>query len=585
MYDHWGSNSVHTYLLMKQPGMMQEIQRRMPGFIDKYVPKDFAKDLEYKLQPLTRIHLHSRETTTDIESQGSITRVIIFTSIAILVLVIAVANFVLLSLALSYQRIKEFGIRKIVGARQRELVSLVSAEFLIVFVLAVQISLMLVELAIPWFESRLNFLVYRGVFANAGILGLFLIVVFVLGYLASLYITLHVSHIRPIDALKSSLHLKNKGIPTRGVLVVFQFSIMTGLLVCLMIMQKQLWLLRNKDLGFRKEQLLTLDLPYNSGNKYTLLRNEIQNIPGVQKVSGAVYIPPGKQWWITNLKNPDTGEEYEVEEINSDYDLVETLGIELMEGRSFSRDYGSDSIAILINETARRKMGIREPLGSVLIRSESDPVRSRKMIIGVFRDFHIRSMYEDIKPMAIFLAPDLVQQMAVRMASGNTRLTLKEIMKKWNVVFPDDPIQYSFVDEALQMNYHRDDQAHALISLFALLSLMISLMGLFGLSAFAVERRTKETGIRKVNGAQPVDIFYVLSRQFGIWILISSALAFPASWYAMHRWLQHFAYRTGISWWIFPMALIIAIAVAGITIAWQTYRAATQNPVEALRYE
>ena len=286
-----------------------------------------------------------------------------------------------------------------------------------------------------------------------------------------------------------------------------------------------------------------------------------------------------------NMKNPDTGEEYKVEEINVDYDLVETLGIELKEGRSFSRDYGSDSIAILVNETGLRMMDIKDPLGSFLIRGESDQVRSRKMIIGVFRDFHIRSLYEEVKPMVIFLAPGMVQQMAVRMAPGDTRLTLKEIMRKWNTVFTDDPIQYNFVDEALGLNYRRDDQAHALISLFAFLSLMISLMGLFGLSAFAVERRTKETGIRKVNGAMPADIFYVLSRQFGLWILISSAIAFPASWYAMHRWLQHFAYRTDISWWIFPMALIIAFTVAGITIAWQTYRAATRNPVEALRYE
>ena len=169
------------------------------------------------------------------------------------------------------------------------------------------------------------------------------------------------------------------------------------------------------------------------------------------------------------MKNPDTGEEYKVEEINVDYDLVETLGIELKEGRSFSRDYGSDSIAILVNETGLRMMDIKDPLGSFLIRGESDQVRSRKMIIGVFRDFHIRSLYEEIKPMVIFLAPGMVQQMAVRMAPGDTRLTLKEIMRKWNTVFTDDPIQYNFVDEALGLNYRRDDQAHALISLFAFL--------------------------------------------------------------------------------------------------------------------
>jgi putative ABC transport system permease protein len=585
MFTSWGANSVHTYLLMKEPEMMQRILARMPGFIDRYVNKDFRKDLHYDLQQLSRIHLYSGETTADIEPQGSITRVILFSSIAMLVLVIAVVNFILLSLALSYQRIKEFGIRKIVGARQWELVSLVSAEFLIVFLLAVQLSLMLVELSIPWLQSRMNFKVNRGAFDNAGILLLFLGIVFILGYLASLYITFSVSRNRPIDALKSAIPVQRRWIPSRGILVIFQFSIMICLLVCLMIIQKQLWLVRNKNLGYRKEQLLTVNIPYNSGNKYQLIKEELLKIPGIQKVSGAAYIPPGNQWWISSMTDPVSGKKMDLEEINGDYDLVETLGIEMVQGRTFSRDFGGDSTAILINETGLRMMGIRNPLESILIRQEQDPVRSKKAIIGVFRDFHIRSLYEKIQPMVIFLSPGTVQQMAVRLAPGDSRATLKQINKKWESVFPDDPIQYVFVDEALHNSYQKEDQAHALITLFTFLSLMIALLGLFGLSAFAVERRTKETGIRKVNGARAADIFYSLSRQFAGWILIAFLIALPVSWYAMHTWLQHFAYRTGISWWVFVLALLLSMLVAGITISWRTYLAAIRNPVDALRYE
>jgi putative ABC transport system permease protein len=197
----------------------------------------------------------------------------------------------------------------------------------------------------------------------------------------------------------------------------------------------------------------------------------------------------------------------------------------------------------------------------------------------------MRSLYEKVGPMVIFLSPRMVMQMAIRLTPGNERHVLAQIEKKWKVHFPEDPYQYFFVDEALHLSYRHDDQAYVLISLFAFLSFMIALMGLFGLSAFTMERRTKETGIRKVNGAKSTDIFYVLSRQFVLWILIAFVIAVPASWFAMHKWLQHFAYQTRISWWIFMLALLVSLCVALITIYWQTYRAATRNPVEALRYE
>jgi len=585
MFTNWGANSVFTYILLKEPGTMNAISGRMRGFIDKYVPKDNAKNLWYELQPLLRIHLNYEKVDADVEVQGSITRVTIFTSIAILVLIIAVVNFLLLSLALSYQRIREFGIRTVAGARKRDLASLVSAEFLIVFVLAVQIALMLVELAIPFLESRMNFKVYHGVFSNAPLLILFMCLVFLIGYLASIYITLSVSRVKPVEALKKLTGRQKSGVPTRGVLVVCQFSIMTGLLVCLIVMQKQQALLRNKDLGFRKDLLITLQVPYNAQSKYEVLRDEMKKMPGVTSISGANYIPPGRQWWITTMTDPISGKKLEMEQIMVDYDLVETLGIEMVDGRTFSREYGSDSMAVLINQTGLKMIESKNPLESYLFIGDNDNILTRRAIIGVFEDFHIRSLYEKIQPMLLFLVPGSVQQMAIRLSGSDTRSTLRDIEKLWASVFPNEPIQYVFVDEELRLSYLKEDQAQALITLFAFLSLVIALLGLFGLSAFALERRTKETGIRKVNGARPVDILFVLTRQFAGWILIAFIIAVPASWYAMYRWLQHFAYRTEISWWIFLLAFVISMLVAGITICWRTYLAAVRNPVEALRYE
>ena len=585
MFTSWGANFVLTYILIKEPGMVNAMEARMQGFIDKYVPKEEVKNIKYELQPLLRIHLNYEKVKADIETQGSIIQVNIFTSIAILVLIIAVVNFLLLSLALSYQRIREFGIRTIAGAKRRDLVSLVSAEFLIVFVLAVQIALMLVELAIPQLESRMNFKVYHGIFSNAPLLILFMGLVFLVGYMASIYIALSVSRLKPVEALKNFSQTQKNRLPTRGVLVIFQFCIMTSLLVCLIVMHKQQFLLRNKDLGYRKDLLVTLYVPFNGQNKYQVLKGEIKKMPGVLGVSGANYIPPGNQCWTTYMTDPATGKKLELEQILSDYDLVETLGIKMLEGRTFSREYGSDTLAVLINETGLNMMGSKNPLESYLFMGDSNNIRTRRAIIGVFEDFHIRNLYEKVQPMLLFLVPGATQQVAIRLSPIDTKSTLHDIEKLWSTVFPEDPIQYVFVDEALRLNYLKEDQAQSLIAVFTFLSLIIALLGLFGLSAFALERRTKETGIRKINGARPIDILVALTRQFAGWILVAFIIAVPVSWYAMHRWLQHFAYRTEISWWIFLLAFAISILVAGITICWRTYLAAVRNPVEALRYE
>jgi putative ABC transport system permease protein len=581
----WGLSTVHTYMLLEKPGMQVEMEKRLPGFIDKYVPKDIAADLKYSFQPLTRIHLYSKNIPLDIEPQGNISRVVIFASVALLVLIIAIVNFVLLSLALSHKRIKEFGIRKIVGARQKELVSLVSTEFIIVFLLALQIAFMLAELTIPWLATNMDMNVRQGVFAHVGILLAFAGITGLLGFLASIYITGSVSRIRPIDTIKGILPMTRARIPTRGVLVIFQFSIMIGLLSCLMIMQKQLILVRNTDLGYRKDQLLSVDIPGNSFDKYLLLKEELKSIPGVEGVSGAAYMPPSGQYWICKLKNPQTTEEFQFEEINGDFDLIETLDIDLVLGRTFSRDFGTDTTAILINESGLRLLGTDDPLGTTLIRLENDPARASFTIIGVFRDFHARSLYDKVQPMAVLLSPQMVRQLAIRITSANTGITLKEIEKRWKGIYPEDPIQYTFVDEALHLKYKKEDQSFFLISLFAFLSFMIAFMGLFGLSAFAAERRTKEIGVRKVNGATAADILYLFCRQFGRWITIAFLIALPLAWFGMDRWLQHFAYRTPISWWVFALSLLVSLLVAAITISWQTYRAATRNPVEALRYE
>jgi putative ABC transport system permease protein len=583
---NWGNWSVLTYILMKKPGMNKRIEDKMPGLIIKYVPGDLAKDLKFRLQPLTKIHLYSKmDLEMDIEPQGSITRVIIFSSIAVLVLIIALVNFVLLSMALSFQRIREFGIRKVLGAQQKKLVSLVSAEFIIVFVFALLIALVLFEFVRPLVENNMNLNLFNGIMANLGTICCFLILVVFLGYLSSLFIAVFVSGFRPVDAIKNTIPVNNLKIPFRGVLVIFQFSIMICLMSCLISMKKQLYLLYNKDLGFRKEQLVVIDIPGGSYKSYLRLKDELSKLHSVINISGAAYIPPSDEFWIFDLKDPVSGESFQFEEINADYDFTETMGIEMLEGRSFSHDFGKDSSAILINETGLQKLGIKDPLDFYLQGPDYYPSRSRMMIIGVFRDFHERSLYEKIFPMVILLSPSMTRKMAVRLAPESPDKTIKLIQEKWKNVFPEDPMQFSFVDENLHLKYIKEDQSYSMIRMFLLLSLVIALMGLFGLSVFVIERRTREIGIRKVHGSKNTDIIFLLFKQFSLWICIAFVIAVPIAWYAMHRWLIHFAYKTELSWWIYALSGIITVCIALMTIFWQSFKVASRNPVESLRYE
>jgi putative ABC transport system permease protein len=582
---NWGNWSILTYILMKKSDMHKRINEKMPGLIVKYVPEDLAKDMKFRLQPLSKIHLYSKDLEMDIEPQGSIIRVIIFASIAVLVLVIALVNFVLLSMALSFQRIREFGIRKVLGAQRKQLVSLVTAEFLIIFSLALLIAFTLFEIVKPLVETHMNLNLFSGFMVNLGTICSFLVLVVLLGYLASIYIAIYVSGFRPIDAIKNTIPINNLKIPSRGVLVVFQFSIMICLMSCLISMKKQLYLLHNKDLGFRKEQLVVIDIPENSYASYLRLKDELSKLHSVTNISGAAYIPPSNEWWIFDLKNPISGESFQFEEINADYDFIETMEIEMLLGRSFSHDFGKDSIAILINETGLKKLGIKDPLDSYLIGPDYYPSRSRMIIIGVFRDFHTRSLYEKIFPMAIFLSPSMTRKMAVRLAPEALDKSIGLIHEKWISVFPDDPMQFSFVDEGMRLKYFKEDQTYAMIRMFAFLSFIIALMGLFGLSIFVIERRTKEIGLRKVHGSKNIDIIYLLSKQFSLWIGVAFVIAAPVAWYAMHRWLLNFAYKTELSWWIFASSGIISICIALMTIFWQSLKVALRNPVESLRYE
>jgi len=582
---NWGNSSVITYILMRQPGITNEINDRMPGLISKYVPSDLATGLKYRLQPLRDIHLYSKDLDMDAEPQGSINRVIIFASIAILVLVIAMVNFIVLSMALSFERVREFGIRKVIGAHRKELISLVTAEFIIIFILSFQISLMAIELFAPVFERNMNLKISHRFVTNFITIAGFLIFVVLLGYCASVFIAGRVSKFRPIDAIKNTVPVNRLKLPSRGVLVVFQFTVMICLLSCLIGMLMQMKLLHGKELGFRPKQLVAINVPGNSHDRYLQLKEELTKLHFVSNVSGAAYVPPNNEFWLFDLSNPLNGEAFQFEEINADFDFVETMGIEMVQGRSFKKEFATDSAAILINETALRTLGINDPAETWLKGPDYYPSRSKMNIIGVFRDYHARALYEKIHPMVIFLSPSMAYQMIIRLSSGSPDNCMDIIHDRWKSMFPEDPMQFNFVDEGLRMKYLQEHELFTTISVFTMLSVVISLLGLFGLTVFVIKRRTREIGLRKVYGSSNSGIIYLLSKQFSMWIVAAMVIAIPLAWSIMPRWLQHFAYKTTLSWWIFAISAFISLAIAMLTVSRQTFAASSRNPVESLHYE
>lgn len=582
---NWGNSFVFTYVLTAQPDMTEQINSRMPGLIERYVPPAVAEGLKYRLQLLKHIHLYSKDLTMDIEPQGSITRVIIFASIAVLVLLIAMVNFMLISLALSIERIHEFGMRKVIGAQRKELISLVTIDFIIIFILSLQISLMVIELFLPAAERYMNLKIAHGLLPNFITIAVFLIVVSLLGYLSGIIIANRVSRFKPVDAIRNNIRVNRLKLPSRGALVVFQFTVMIILLSCLIGMQKQISMLHGKELGFEPDGLVSVKIPGNVENGYARIKEELSRIPFISNVSGAAYLPPSSEFWLFDLTNTVSGEKYQFEEINADYDFTETMGIEILQGRSFSKDHLTDSTAMIINESALRKLGVDDVTDFWLKGPDYYPERARLNIIGVFRDFHARSLYDQIQPMAIMLSPSMVFQMVIRISANAPGNSMEIIRERWSSVFPEDPMEYTFVEEGLQMNYRQEHRLFATISLFTLLSVVISLLGLFGLSIFVIRRRTMEIGLRKVYGSSDSGIIYLLTKQFTLWIFFAMLIAVPLAWYIMNRWMEHFAYKTTITWWIFALASAISLAVAMLTISRQTFIASSGNPVELLHYE
>lgn len=591
---NWGNNAFHTYLLFPENYPVQKIANQFPAFLDKHVhfpgePADAkaSKGTKLFLQKLTDIHLRSH-LADELEENGDIKRVYIFTAIGLFILLIACINYMNLSTARSIVRAKEIGVRKAIGAQRKELISQFLTESVLITIISLVLAVIATSVLLPFInkiagqESNSLVLLHWQFIIPLVILPVFI------GLMSGIYPALFMSSFDPVKVLKGVGKIGTRGISFRQVLVVVQFSISIILIVSTIVVFQQLKYLQNTSLGFNKEHILTMR--YNFGNNYDSFRNELLRSSNIVDAGRSSRIPSGRLLDEMDTKVFEKDQEQPVKislkVVAVDYDFIPTYGIGVVAGRNFSREHSTDTTNFVLNETAVSKLGWGAPQNAIGKDIMYGGVRGK--VIGVAKDFHFESMHEKIVPLIMSLPPERINpygRLSVKIKGNNIQAAIAEIETKWHKYLPETPFEYTFLNERFDRLYKSEQQQGKVFTIFACIAVFIACLGLFGLSAFAISQRIKEIGIRKVLGASIPEIVKVLSIDFLKLVIIAAIIAFPVAWYTMHQWLQEFAYRISIQWWVLAISGIAAILIALITISFQSIKAAMANPVKSLRSE
>jgi putative ABC transport system permease protein len=590
---NFGNNSFFTYIRLPQHYDPSKLESQFPAFLNRvmsaesgglYKPSQWTK---LSLQKLTDIHLRSH-TDYEAEENGDITRVYIFSAIALFILLIACINYMNLSTARSTLRAKEIGIRKVSGAQKKEIMQQFLCESVLVSWLAMLLAAGLTWVMIPWLnEISGQQLAFSSLLAWKVLLAVIL-VPFVVGILSGLYPAVFMSSFQPVKVLKG-LVKTGGGISFRKVLVTVQFAISIILIICTAIVFNQMQYMQTKSLGFDREHIINLPYATVLNDRFEAFRTELLSFPEIRNAGRSSRIPTGRllDAMGARMSSGDTLAPVpaDVKFVAADRDFTSTYGVKIVAGRAFSRDFGMDTSSFLINEAAAKALGFNQP--SDAVGKDFGYGDRRGKLIGVFGDFHFESMHQKIVPLVLLvpLSANNFGNISIKASGRNMKATLGHIEKTWKKFLPETPYQYTFLDENFGRLYQAEERQKTLFTLFSCLAIFIACLGLFGLSAFTITQRVKEIGIRKVLGASVGGIVRLLSKDFLKLVLIAAVIAFPIAWYGMHRWLEDFAYRIGIPWWIFLFAGLAAALIALCTISFQAVRAAVANPVKNLRSE
>jgi putative ABC transport system permease protein len=557
--------------------------------------RDAGNKYTYRLQPLTSIYLYSQKKYgLDLNTEwgdiknSDITYVYIFSAVAIFILLIAVVNFMNLATARSDRRSKEVGIRKTLGSNKFRLIWQFIGEAILMSILAVIIALALLKIIMPSFNSLAGKELKLDMFGSLYTIPMLIVFVLLVGFLAGSYPALHLSSFSPIKVLKSNYSIGNRKNIVRSGLVIFQFAVSITLLIGTIVVKSQLDYIQKKNLGFNKEHLYCILNGNALRNRIEPFKEELlknSNITGVTNTSQMFRAGiPGSGYLFNKKVGTDpTACQF----IQVDYDFLKTYQIKLNEGRYFSKEFSSDTLSVLINETAARIFGDNEPVGRELTRIGRTEWYKTFKIIGVIKDFNYESLHYQVRPLILHLSPhsQAANVLTIRISSDNLKEAIGYINETWKTFTGGEGMYSRFVDENIARLYESEEKTGIIATVFSILAIFIASLGVFGLAALVTEQRTKEIGIRKVLGASVTEITLLLSREFAGWVLIASIIACPVAYFFMNKWLQDFAFRISIDWWIFVLAGSFALLIAIATVSSHAIKAAIANPVESLRYE
>ncbi len=600
--DEWLSNNFNTYVLLRKGADPRKLEAKLHGMIVKYIGPmlqsavktsldDFFKSGSYvgfSLMPLTSIHLHSNKTA-ELEGNGNIQYVYIFSAIAVFILLIACVNFMNLSTARSANRAKEVGVRKVLGSLRVNLITQFMIESVLISFISMLLALGLAWLLLPVFNDLAAKQMQIGLFSRPWLAPAMLALVLVVGTLAGSYPAFFLSAFQPIAVLKGTVAAGFKRSWLRNSLVVFQFAISIFLIVGTAVIYRQLGYIRNRSLGFNREQVLIVQNTYALGDRIKAYKDDMLKLPGVEGATMTGYLPTSdyrndNAFFFTPDIDPKKA--ISMQNWNIDENYLPVLGMQLAAGRNFSKEFPTDSSGVVLNEAAVRLMGVGDPVGRKLY--NLDDLKTKHVteyhIVGVVKDFNYNSLRQVVTPMGLFLKEER-GKIALRIHTTDIKRVVAQVEQSWNKMVPGQQFSYVFMDDEFNSIYKSEQRMGGISLSFSLLAIFIACLGLFGLAAYAAEQRTREIGIRKVLGATVGGIIGLLSKDFLKLVLVSAVITFPLAWWAMSNWLQDFAYRITIGWDVFVLAAVLAVGIALVTVSFQAVRAALANPVKSLRSE
>jgi putative ABC transport system permease protein len=596
-----GNHNFYTYLLLKKGTDYKHLEAQLPNYVSQYLLPHIMERMHlkskdefekagnhavYTLMPLTKIHLYSH-LPKELGTPGNIQYVYVFSAVALFILLIACINFMNLTTARSAGRAREVGVRKVLGTSKKELVLQFLAESVLLVFLSLLLAIGMVLLILPLFNQMAGKSLQPDQFLSIKAVLMLMVLPLIVGVLAGSYPAFFLSAFKPVQVLKGKLVPGKGDISLRSILVVFQFATSIVLIIGALVVYRQLDFIRKKNLGYNKDQVLIIENTNALGSKEVAFKNEVTQLAGIRSGTVSPFLPIGNTARSSNNISKqevvDANSSFNAQRWSVDEDYVPTIGLQLLKGRNFSKNF-TDDRSVIVNETTAKMLGYKDPVGKQCYVWTGPGKTTAFTIVGLVRNFNYESLRQDIGPLCLFYKPGS-GLISFRINTTDISTLLAEVKEKWKATAPDMPFSYSFMDQSFNAMYRSEQQVGQIALAFSVLAVIIACMGIFGLATFVAEQRTKEIGIRKILGASTAGIVQLLSKDFMKLVAIAFVTGAPLAGWIMYRWLQDFAFRVELSWWIFAAAGAGALLIALLTISFQSVRAALANPLKSLRID